>query len=109
MISGVLDNVLNNAFRYTKDRVRISAGERDGYLFLRIEDNGPGYSESMLVQESDESPRKKTVDFETGSTGLGLYFSILVAKSHTHEDREGYISIVNGGAFGGGVFSFYIP
>ena len=109
LMSGVLDNVLNNAFRYTKDKVRISADKEDGYLFFRLEDNGPGYSESMLINDKKESSCKKTIDFGTGSTGLGLYFSVLVAKSHTNGDREGYISIVNGGALGGGVFSIYVP
>lgn len=109
LLSGVLENVLNNAFRYTRDKVKISADKEDGRLFFRIEDNGPGYSEYMLVDDKEKSSYKKTIDFGTGSTGLGLYFSMLVAKSHTNADREGYISIINGGAFGGGVFSIYIP
>jgi K+-sensing histidine kinase KdpD len=109
LVSGVLENVLNNSFRYTKDKVRISADKEGEYLSLRIEDNGRGYPEYMLVDEKEELSYKKTVDFDTGSTGLGLYFSMLVAKSHTNENREGYISILNGGALGGGAFTIYIP
>lgn len=109
LISGVLDNVLNNAFRYAKDKVRISANREGGYLLLKIEDNGPGYPECMLADDKEGSSYKRTVNFDTGSTGLGLYFSMLVAKSHTNKDREGYLSILNGGALGGGVFTIYIP
>ena len=109
LVSGVLDNVLNNSFRYTKDKVRISANKEGEYLLLRIEDNGRGYPECMLVDDKEELSYKRTIDFETGSTGLGLYFSMLVARSHTNENRKGYISILNGGALGGGVFTIYIP
>jgi two-component system, OmpR family, sensor histidine kinase SenX3 len=109
LISGVLDNVLNNAFRYAKDKVRISANSEGGYLLLKIEDNGSGYPECMLIDDKEGSSYKRTINFDTGSTGLGLYFSMLVAKSHTNKDREGYISILNGGALGGGAFTIYIP
>jgi len=109
MVSGVLDNVLNNAFRYAKDKVKISATKEGEYLSLKIEDNGPGYPESMHITDKKKSAYKRSVDINTGSTGLGLYFSMLVAKSHTKNDREGYISIVNGGSLGGGVFTIYIP
>jgi K+-sensing histidine kinase KdpD len=109
LVSGVLENVLNNSFRYAKDKVRISADKEGEYLLLRIEDNGRGYPECMLVDDKGELSYKRTIDFDTGSTGLGLYFSMLVAKSHTNENREGYISILNGGALGGGAFTIYIP
>jgi two-component system, OmpR family, sensor histidine kinase SenX3 len=110
LVTGVLDNVLNNAFRYTKDKVRISAKEVNDYLVLSIEDNGPGYPECMIVHDTRESdPTKKTIDFDTGSTGLGLYFSTLIAHSHRNNDQEGYVSIVNGGIYGGGVFTIFIP
>lgn len=109
LVSGVLENVLNNSFRYAKDKVRISANKEGEYLMLRIEDNGSGYPKGMLVDDKEELSYKRTIDFDTGSTGLGLYFSMLVARSHTNENRKGYISILNGGALGGGVFTIYIP
>ena len=109
LVSGVLDNVLNNSYRYTKDKVRISANKEGEYLLLKIEENGSGYPEYMLVNDREELSYKRTINFDTGSTGLGLYFSMLVAKAHTNENREGYISILNGGALGGGVFTIHIP
>lgn len=109
LISGILDSVLNNVFRYTKDKVRVSAHVEDKYLVLQVEDNGPGYPESMLMNGREGTLQKKTIDFKTGSMGLGLYFAQLVAKSHKDKGREGYIAIGNGGALGGGVFTLYIP
>jgi two-component system, OmpR family, sensor histidine kinase SenX3 len=110
LVTGVLDNVLNNAFRYTQDKVRISAKEENDYLALSIEDNGSGYPESMLVCSSQETgAMTRKVDFGTGNTGLGLYFSLLVARSHRNRDKQGYISIVNGGEYGGGMFTIFLP
>ena len=109
LVASVLDNVLNNAFRYTGDRIRIGAQEKEGYLVLQVEDNGKGYPDCMIIDTGNGLSRKTEIDFNTGSTGLGLYFSMLVAKTHVNGDKEGWISVKNGGAFGGGVFSLHLP
>lgn len=110
LVGGVLDNVLNNAFRYTRNRVKISANKEDnGYLAIRIEDDGTGYPENMLIYDKEHPQYKKITSFDTGSTGLGLYFSLMIAKLHTNEDRKGYITMDNGGKYGGGVFTIFIP
>ena len=108
LISGVLDNVLNNAFNYAKDKVRISASQDDG-LILRVEDNGRGYPDHMVLDGEHGGTEMQPVNFDSGSTGLGLYFSLLVAEAHVHDNRSGRISVTNGGALGGGVFSIYLP
>lgn len=109
LASGILDNVLNNAFRYARKKVKLSVSREDSYLLFRLEDDGPGYPETMLDGSGTGHVFKGTVDFDTGSTGLGLYFAALVARSHVNKERKGFISINNGGALGGGVFSFYLP
>ena len=109
LVGGVLDNILNNAFRYTKKKVKVSANDLSGYLSICIEDDGSGYPKSMLIETGKDGLFKQNVDFDTGSTGLGLYFSMLVAKSHTNKNKEGYVSITNGGTYGGGVFAIAIP
>jgi len=63
----------------------------------------------MLYNENQQTDFKKEVDFKTGSTGLGLYFSLMVAGMHVNQDKSGFISIINGGAMGGGVFSIHLP
>ncbi|MBA4371767.1 MAG: sensor histidine kinase [Thermodesulfovibrio sp.] len=106
LISGVINNILNNAYRYAQDRLRIAAEEQNGFMVLTVQDNGSGYPESML--RSTEHDLKGT-SFRTGSTGLGLYFAALVAGLHKNKGRSGYIDISNGGELGGGCFSIYLP
>jgi len=109
LIVGILDNVLNNAYRYTKDRL-IIRGEKDSdYLILHIEDNGSGYPPAFLMDGSDREGLETTVSFLTGNTGLGLYFSKLAARSHERNHLNGYIQVANGSSIGGGIFSLYLP
>jgi signal transduction histidine kinase len=106
LLSGVINNVLNNSFRYTKDKVKIRAEEKDGWLILSIEDNGRGYPEEMLEKGAGAS---RGINFKTGSTGLGLYFASLVAKMHKNKGKEGFVTISNGGEYGGGCFTINLP
>ncbi|MEK7844530.1 MAG: HAMP domain-containing sensor histidine kinase, partial [Pseudomonadota bacterium] len=98
LISGVIGNALNNAMRYTRDRINIIARENNGKLELRIEDNGEGYPVQIL-QESVDNMR--SVDFQGGSTGLGFYFSAMVARMHHNRGRLGELKLENGGSLGG--------
>ncbi len=109
LVEGVLNNVINNAFRYTRATVKINASTQSGYLVLQVEDDGSGYPPAMLINEEKQPEFKQEIDFKTGSTGLGLYFSMMVAAMHVNGDKKGFISIVNGGSMGGGVFSIYLP
>jgi two-component system sensor histidine kinase SenX3 len=107
LIGGVINNVLNNAFRYTKDTIKISTYKDErGFLVIQIEDNGRGYPEHMINTIPD-SPMKTS--FLTGGTGLGLYFAYSVIKLHKDKGREGYILITNTPDQGGGCFCIYLP
>jgi hypothetical protein len=61
----------------------------------------------MLV--SHEVAAKQGVHFETGSTGLGFYFSNQVAQLHKNRDQRGTLAIENGGSLGGGCFVLSLP
>lgn len=106
LVAGILVNALNNAYNYTRDKIRIAAKAGDGVFEMRIEDNGAGYPESMLQGGVAKS---KGVSFSSGSTGLGFYFSSRVAQMHKNAGKEGAIEIENGGAFGGGCFILRLP
>lgn len=107
LVHGVLNNVLNNAYKYTRDRVAVTAHVEQGMLALRVCDNGEGYPESMLQRENDH--QKTGVSFNSGSTGLGLYFSQQVATLHQHKGQQGQITLDNGGIDGGGRFTILLP
>ena len=106
LIAGVINNVLVNAIRYTKDQIKLIAHIENTQLLISIEDNGSGYPSEMI---SNPEGHMKGVDFNSGSTSLGLYFAGKVANLHQHKNNSGYILLKNGGSFGGGVFSIYIP
>ncbi len=106
LVAGILVNALNNAYNYTRDKIRVVAKAENGILEMRVEDNGSGYPESMLQGGLGKS---KGVSFSSGSTGLGFYFSSRVAQMHKNAGKEGVIVIENGGAFGGGCFILQLP
>jgi K+-sensing histidine kinase KdpD len=107
LVKGVLLNALNNAYHYTQDSIRIAARIHERQLELRVEDNGQGYPAHMLVQGNVATDR--AVNFDTGSTGLGFYFSEQVARLHRNGTRNGSLTIENGGQWGGGCFVLHLP
>ena len=107
LMTGVLLNALNNAFHYTRDRIRIAARIDGSSLELRVEDNGSGYPGFML--RGGAGAQSASVNFVTGSTGLGFYFSSQVAHLHHNGGRRGELIIENGGAYGGGCFVLRLP
>jgi two-component system sensor histidine kinase SenX3 len=110
LIIGVLGNAINNAIRYTGDKIRLAIVQVDSYLEIRIEDNGRGYPEAMLeAGASAMSGARSGVNFMTNSTGLGLHFSSEVLKMHKHRGRAGSLHLENGGAYGGGCFVLRLP
>lgn len=106
LISGVICHALNNAMHYTEDKLRLSVKEECGELVIRVEDNGSGYPNSVLEAGNAVS---KGVNFASGSTGLGLYFSSMVAKLHKNCGRTGSIFLENGGLYGGSCFILRLP
>lgn len=106
LIVGMLNSVINNSYKYTKSIIKISAYVKDGYLAISVADDGNGYPESMLHEANQQT---HAIDYKTGSTGLGLYFSSCIAKLHEHKDKQGYITTTNDGISGGGNFTIYLP
>ncbi len=110
LVVGVLSHALNNAIHYTRERVRLALHEVDGWLELRVEDDGPGYPPALL-EAGAVATREQAggVNFLTNSAGLGLYFSGKVAAMHRHRGRSGSLRLENGGAYGGGCFILRLP
>ncbi len=106
LLAGVINNVVNNALRYTEKTIKLSAGVRDEQLLITIEDDGPGYPPSILAAQPGKSA---TVDFKTGSTGLGLYFSQAIAQAHHNNEKRGYITLSNDSRLGESLFTICIP
>jgi len=106
LMNGVLDNIISNSIRYTKDKIILRAYIEERGLAIEVEDNGPGYPKDMLADPENYIHR---TNFSTGSTGLGLYFSAQVAKMHKNQQSTGLIELMNSGENGGGLFRIVIP
>jgi two-component system sensor histidine kinase SenX3 len=107
LVTGVLINALNNAYRYTSKNIRVAAKIDGDFLEIRVEDDGAGYPQSML--ENEAVLASKGTDFASGSTGLGFYFSSRVAAMHVNGANQGSLTFENGGAYGGGCFVVRLP
>ncbi len=82
----VIKNLISNAISHsnTKDRIDIKTGEISGYATISVIDYGQGIpaNELKLIFNKYYSAAKK---FRKIGTGLGLYLSQQIAKSHGGE------------------------
>jgi len=106
LVGGVVHNVLVNCARYTKSKIKITAQLVDDHLCIAIADDGGGYPPDMIDNPLINNHR---VDFQTGSTNLGLFFAASVAAMHKKDSRQGRIQLLNNGLLGGGEFRLYLP
>lgn len=110
LVIGVLDNAMNNAFRYANKRLQLSAQRWTHAagcgVTIALCDDGPGYPENMQISTDQAAG---TLDFQRGHTGLGLYFCALVADLHRNKRVHGYVRCDNQGLDGGGRFLLYLP
>lgn len=106
LIRSVINNIIGNGLRYTHDRMSVIAQQYDGYLVIRVEDNGDGYPQAMLDAQQAEQEHGT---FDKGHTQLGIYFASLVANMHKNRDKTGFIRLSNRHTLEGGCFSIWLP
>lgn len=75
-----LDAALHNALRHARTTVTLSAFERDGWLVLRIDDDGPGLAATAGQPHA-------------WSTGLGTELCRAVAQAHRNAGRQGRVAL----------------
>jgi signal transduction histidine kinase len=106
LVFGVVVQALHNALRYSRGRVMLRIQPHESGVRIRVEDDGPGYPDFLLAQGNGLN---RGISFETGSTGLGLYFASVVAGMHKGGGRTGILRLENGGPLGGGCFMLQLP
>lgn len=106
LISNVLSTVVNNAQRYARKQVLLSANRENGYVCFHIEDDGEGYPAHLL---NTNTLNNTDVNLNSGSTGLGLFFAATIAKMHTNSHKKGFITLENHSPLGGSKFSLFLP
>jgi signal transduction histidine kinase len=81
----VLDNLLANALRYTPEngRIHLSATQTPTSVQLKVQDSGPGMSETELAHVFDRFYRAdKSRQRHEGGSGLGLAIAKSIVESH---------------------------
>ena len=109
LVRGVLSSSIGNAKRYTKDQVLLTADEEDGYLVIRVEDNGVGFPESFVEYHHNPEGSNFGRAFSEGRTQLGFFFASNIARVHENRGRHGYICLQNGHRLEGGCFELWLP
>lgn len=105
LVAGVINNILVNCAKYTNSLIHLSALSDENYLSITINDDGNGYPQSIINHLSNSN---RSIDFISGSTSLGLYFSQEIASIHRCNDRAGSICLSNLES-GGGSFKLLLP
>jgi two-component system sensor histidine kinase BaeS len=83
-MSQVLDNLIQNAFRYTPagGEVRLGSQAIDGHVLLMVKDNGKGISTEDLPHIFDRFYRGDKSRPDTGESGLGLAIAKSIVEAH---------------------------
>lgn len=107
LISNAISTVVNNSQHYARTQVLLSASVTDdGYVIFSVEDDGAGYPKHFLHADAVDNT---SINLNTGSTGLGLFFVATIAKMHINSGKKGFIKLSNQCPLGGAKFSLFLP
>lgn len=106
LVGGVINNILVNCARYSKQKLKLSAQQTADGLCITIEDDGPGYPDDMLNASTFAESR---ANFASGRPHLGLMFANKVALMHKNKSQQGFIRLSNQSSLGGGCFKLFLP
>lgn len=91
LVTDMLNNAVQNAGRFARQAVHLSATTDDDWLCLRVDDDGPGFA--TLPPAS----------------GTGLVVAERLAQLHARHDRQGSLNLHNGSNLGGARFELRLP
>jgi signal transduction histidine kinase len=106
-LAQIVTNILTNAVKFTPDTgsIRLTTGEEQGQVVMRVQDTGIGISAEMLPHVFDLFAQAETsLDRRTGGIGVGL----TLAKSLT-EMHGGQIEGYSEGLGKGATFTLRLP
>jgi len=101
----VLGHLISNADLYSSPGcpITISTAERNGFLLLSVEDQGPGIEETEAALIFEKFYRGKNQRFRVDGTGMGLPIARAIAEAH------GGTLIVESRPGQGSIFTFSLP
>lgn len=100
LIQMVLANALQNAMRFARSSVTLGAKMHLERLEFFVQDDGPGYPQSVLDDKDAYSPITRN------GTGLGLRLAHRVLSMHENNGLRGEIVLSNRG---GALFQLLLP
>lgn len=78
LVMEVYQNMLGNATRYARQRIGVQCEVMDGYLYLTVSDDGPGFSREALRRARE--PYYRDAEEDAQHFGLGLYISQVLCR-----------------------------
>ncbi|MFM9912335.1 MAG: ATP-binding protein [Methylophilaceae bacterium] len=84
-IRRLLANLIDNAFHYAGDKVKIRACQRDGRIQISVIDRGPGLPQAETERLLRPFERLDIARGNRGGAGLGLAIAARVARLHGGE------------------------
>jgi two-component system sensor histidine kinase PhoQ len=75
----VIGNLLDNAFKWTRTRVRVQARRESGMLVIRVEDDGPGIPAGQIQALGERGAR---ADLSAPGHGIGLAVVREICKAY---------------------------
>lgn len=108
LLATVLDNALGNALRHCRHALCLSGWREQDRIWLSLCDDGPGFAPERLGPVCAEQTGS-TVDPQTGSTGLGLYFAERMVALHDLDGQPALLQLRNGGALPGACVEIALP
>jgi two-component system sensor histidine kinase RstB len=83
LMERVLDNLVNNALRYSQHQISVTLGVENTYAYLQVDDDGPGIPENERQRVFEPFVRlDPSRDRSTGGCGLGLAIVRSIAQAH---------------------------
>lgn len=83
-IHQVIDNIIGNSIKFTKDngRIEISVWEEGGKAVIMIQDDGIGIAQEEVAHVFERYYKAVKKDNDEESTGLGLFISKQIIEKH---------------------------
>ena len=97
----ILGNILENAFKWARQHVRLSVHSESAVVCITIEDDGPGIEPALLPVVLQEGKR---LDTSVPGTGLGLSIAEDLAKAY-----GGKLELVRSETLGGLMCRIILP
>jgi signal transduction histidine kinase len=76
-----LGNLVENAFRHGRGRIRVQAHRNDGQVEVHVRDEGPGFAQEFVAHAFEPFSRSDQARSGAG-TGLGLAIVDVIARAH---------------------------